>query len=136
MDGRGSRRRGHGAGVLKTPREVVEAYNFELWNKRRYELADELIADTVIRHEIGTVETVTREQSLQRVNDAWGRVEHLEFTLLRVIAEGELVAIVYQCRSRTCDGKEIPLGSIEIFRVVDGRICEVWNAARTYAEWQ
>jgi predicted SnoaL-like aldol condensation-catalyzing enzyme len=114
----------------------VEAYNFELWNKRRFELADELIGDTIIRHEIGTVETLTREQSLQRVIDGWSRVEHLDFTLLRVIAEGELVSIVYQCRSRTRDGNEISIGSIEVFRVVDGRICEVWNAARTYAEWR
>jgi predicted SnoaL-like aldol condensation-catalyzing enzyme len=114
----------------------VEAYNFELWNKRRYELADELIADTVIRHEIGAVQALTREQSLQRVIDAWSRVEHLAFTLLRVIAEGELVSIVYQCRSRTRDGNQISIGSIEVFRVVDGRICEVWNAAHTCAEWQ
>jgi predicted SnoaL-like aldol condensation-catalyzing enzyme len=121
---------------MRTPRAVVEAYNFELWNKRRYELADELIADTVIRHEIGTVETLTREQSLQRLIDAWSRVEHLDFTLLRVIAEGELVSAVYQCQSRTREGKEIAIGSIEVFRVVDGRICEVWNAAHTYAEWQ
>jgi predicted SnoaL-like aldol condensation-catalyzing enzyme len=122
--------------VTRTPREVVEAYNLELWNKRRYELADELIDDTVIRHGIGTVETLTRAQSLQRIVDAWRSVEHLDFTLLRVIAEGELVSFVYQCRSRTRDGKEISIGSIEVFRVVRGRICEVWNAAHTYAEWQ
>jgi predicted SnoaL-like aldol condensation-catalyzing enzyme len=121
---------------MRTPREVVEAYNFELWNERRYELAEELMADTIIRHEIGGVKTLTREQSLQRVIDAWSGVEHLNFTLLHVITEGELVSIVYQCRSRTNDGKEIPIGSIEVFRVIDGRICEVWNAAHTDAEWQ
>jgi hypothetical protein len=33
-------------------------------------------------------------------------------------------------------GDEISIGSIEVFRVLDGRICEVWNAARTYAEWR
>jgi predicted SnoaL-like aldol condensation-catalyzing enzyme len=114
----------------------VEAYNFELWNNRRYELADELLGDTVIRHEIGAIETLTREQSLQRIIDAWNGVEHLHLTLLRVLAEGELVSIVYQCRSRTRDDNEIPIGSIEVFRVVDGRICEVWNAAHTYAEWR
>jgi predicted SnoaL-like aldol condensation-catalyzing enzyme len=121
---------------MRTPREVVEDYNFELWNKQRYELADEIIADTVIRHEIGAVETLTREQSLHRIIDAWSRVEHLDFTLLRVIAQGELVSVVYQCRSRTHDGNEIAVGSIEVFRVVDGKICEVWNAAHTYAEWR
>jgi predicted SnoaL-like aldol condensation-catalyzing enzyme len=63
-------------------------------------------------------------------------VERLDFTLLRVIAEGEFVSIVYQCRSRSRDGNEFTVASIEVFRVVDGRICEVWNAAHSYAEWQ
>jgi predicted SnoaL-like aldol condensation-catalyzing enzyme len=53
-----------------------------------------------------------------------------------VVAEGELVSIVYQCRSRTRDGNKIAIGSIEVFRVFNGRICEVWNAAHSYAEWQ
>ena len=31
--------------------------------------------------------------------DTWSRVQHLDFTLLGVIADGELVAIVYYCRA-------------------------------------
>lgn len=38
---------------MRTAREVVELYNLELWNNRRYDLADEIIADTMIRHEVG-----------------------------------------------------------------------------------
>ena len=47
-----------------TPREVVLAYNLELCNKQRYELADEIIADQVIRLRIGSVKTLTRKESL------------------------------------------------------------------------
>ena len=32
--------------AVRTAREVVQAYNLELWNEKKFELADELIADT------------------------------------------------------------------------------------------
>ena len=37
----------------RTAREVVELYNLVVWNERDFALAEELIGDTVIRHEVG-----------------------------------------------------------------------------------
>jgi hypothetical protein len=34
----------------RTAREVVELYNLSLWNDHNFDLALELVADTVIRH--------------------------------------------------------------------------------------
>ena len=56
-------------------------YNLELWNNRQFELADELIADTMIRHEVGEAHTLTREQALKRVTRHLGRVRHIRFDL-------------------------------------------------------
>ena len=118
-----------------TPREVVLAYNLELWNGQRYELADEIIAEQVVRHEIGSVSTLSRKESLQRVIDAWDRMQHMHFTLLQVVAEADLVTIVYQCDYTRKDGRKGHVSSIEVFRVADGQICEVWNAAHTPDAW-
>ena len=41
--------------------------------------------------------------------------------------DGEHVAIVYQSPMELKDGTKTDVGSMEIFRVVDGRITEVWN---------
>jgi len=41
--------------------------------------------------------------------------------------DGEHVAIVYESPIRLKDGTETTIGSMEIFRVIDGRITEVWN---------
>jgi predicted SnoaL-like aldol condensation-catalyzing enzyme len=34
------------------------------------------------------------------------------------------------------DGTEVTIGSMEIFRVVDGRITEVWNCGYKQGVWQ
>ena len=39
--------------MTRTPREVVELYNLVVWNERDFALAEELMGDTVIRHEVG-----------------------------------------------------------------------------------
>jgi hypothetical protein len=40
-----------------TARTVVELYNLVVWNERNIELADDLLADTVIRHDVGGART-------------------------------------------------------------------------------
>ena len=39
--------------ATRTAREVVELYNLVVWNERNIDLAEELLADSVIRHEVG-----------------------------------------------------------------------------------
>ena len=50
--------------------------------------------------------------------------------------DGEHVGLVYQSPMRLKDGTEITIGSMEIFRVVDGRITEVWNCGYKQGVWQ
>jgi hypothetical protein len=45
------------------------------------------------------------------------------------------VAIVYQSPMKLKDGTETTIGSMEIFRVVDGRITEVRNVATKQGVW-
>jgi hypothetical protein len=82
---------------VRTAREVVEAYNLELWNEQRLELADELIADTMIRHEVGEAHTLTRADVLKRVTDSWEQMDSLRLDLNIVIdgGDGEHVAMVW-----------------------------------------
>jgi predicted SnoaL-like aldol condensation-catalyzing enzyme len=124
-------------GVTWTAREVVEQYNLVVWNERNLALADELFADTVIRHEVGAAHTLTREQAVKRVEDTWALFDKLHFELNMVIAgdDGEHVAIVYDSIMTTKDGTTVPIGSIEVFRVVDGRITEVWNCGYKQGIW-
>jgi predicted SnoaL-like aldol condensation-catalyzing enzyme len=123
---------------MRTAREVVELYNLVVWNERDLDLAGELFADTVIRHEVGEAHTLTREQAVNRVADVWELFDKLRFDLNIVIAgdDGEHVAIVYDSTMTTKDGTQTNIASIEVFRVVAGRITEVWNCGYKQGVWK
>lgn len=120
-----------------TARTVVELYNLVVWNERNIELADELLGDTVIRHEVGGARTLTHAEAVQRVVDMWELADSLHFDLNIVIEgdDGEHVAIVYDSTITTKDGTETNIASIEVFRVVDGKITEVWNGGYQQGVW-
>lgn len=123
--------------AVRTAREVVELYNLVVWNECNIGLAEELLGDSVIRHEVGTARTLTHAEAVARVTDMWAQVESLHFDLNVVIAndDGEHVAIVYDSKITTIDGNETHIASIEVFRVVAGRITEVWNCGYHQGVW-
>lgn len=123
--------------MTRTAREVVELYNFVAWNERDYGLAGELFADSVVRHEVGGSHTLTRDEAVKRIEDVWALFDGMRFELPVVVAgdDGEHVAIVYDTTMTTSDGNFVESGSMEIFRVVDGQIAEVWNCGRKEGRW-
>ncbi len=86
----------------------------------------------------GSRHTLTHEQAVARIVDHWEMFETIRFDLNVVVAgdDGEHVAIVYQSPMKLKDGTETTVGSMEIFRVVDGRITEVWNCGYKQGVWQ
>lgn len=124
--------------MTRSAREVVELYNVVVWNHRDFALAEELMGDTVIRHDVEGATTLTHEQAVRRIVDHWELFETIRFDLNLVVAgdDGEHVAIVYQSPMRLKDGTETTIGSMEIFRVVDGRIVEVWNCGYKQGVWK
>ncbi len=121
----------------RTAREVVELYNLVVWNKRDFALAEELIGDTVTRHEVGEATLLTHDEAVARIIDHWAMFEAIRFDLNLVVAgeDGEHVAIVYQSPMTLKDGTNVDVGSMEIFRVVDGKITEVWNCGYKQGVW-
>jgi hypothetical protein len=121
----------------RTAREVVELYNLVVWNKRDFALAEELIGVTVTRHEVGEATLLTHEEAVNRITDRWAMFEAIRFDLNLVVAgdDGEHVAIVYQSPMKLKDGTSVDVGSMEIFRVVAGKITEVWNCGYKQGVW-
>jgi predicted SnoaL-like aldol condensation-catalyzing enzyme len=122
----------------RAAREVVELYNLVVWNKRDFALADELIGDTVTRHEVGEAIVLTHEEAVNRIIDHWAMFKTIRFDLNLVVAgdDGEHVAVVYQSPMTLNDGISVDVGSMEIFRVVAGKITEVWNCGYKQGVWR
>ncbi|MBX9722965.1 MAG: nuclear transport factor 2 family protein, partial [Candidatus Obscuribacterales bacterium] len=76
-------------------------------------------------------------EAVNRVVDHWAMFERIRFDLNLVVAgdDGEHVAIVYQSPMKLTDGTETTIASMEIFRVIDGRITEVWNCGYKQGVW-
>ena len=123
--------------MTRTAREVVELYNLVVWNQRDLALAEELMGDTVTRHDVGEVTVLTHEEAVHRIVHHLEMFETIRFDLDLVVAgdDGVHVAIVYQSPMTTKDGTELTISSMEIFRVVDGRITEVWNCGYKQGVW-
>jgi predicted SnoaL-like aldol condensation-catalyzing enzyme len=121
----------------RTAREVVELYNLVVWNERDFALAEELIGDTVTRHEVGEATLLTHGEAVNRIMDHWAMFDAIRFDLNLVVAgeDGEHVAIVYQSPMTLKDGTRVDVGSMEIFRVVAGKITEVWNCGYKQGVW-
>ena len=109
------------------PRTVVERYNYELWNDQNYSVAEEIIGPEIVRNTPGGRSVLTHEQAVQRVRDMWATVKDVHFTLLRIVADEELCSIVYQADIVNHDGTPDAIAAIEVFRLDQGRIVEVWN---------
>ncbi|HET9566542.1 MAG TPA: nuclear transport factor 2 family protein [Mycobacterium sp.] len=124
--------------MIRSAREVVELYNLVVWNKRDFGLADELMGDTVIRHDVGEAKTLTHDEAVSRIVDTWDMFDELRFDLKLVVAgdDGEHVTIVYESPMKLKDGTDTTISSMEVFRVVDGRITEVWNCGYKQGVWQ
>jgi predicted SnoaL-like aldol condensation-catalyzing enzyme len=124
--------------MSRTAPEVVELYNLVVWNKKDFALADELISDSVIRHDVGDSQTLTHEEAVTRIVDTWAMFDELRFDLNLVVAgdDGEFVTIIYESPMTLKEGSHTTIRSMETFHVVDGRIAEVWNCGYKQGVWR
>ena len=120
----------------RTAREIAELYTFSVWNERNLDLADTLLADTMIRHDVGEAHSVTRAEVRKMIEDTWASSDKVRYDLRLLIADddGEHVAIVYDATVVQA-GQLIQVASIEVYRVVDGQISEMWSFGGKQGLW-
>lgn len=114
-----------------TPLEIVKMYNEVCWDGKKPELAADLLADEVVRNYVGKTEVLTREESVERIRAGIARAPDLKFRFHDFIDGGDKITIIWDASSKEYkddDGNILVCAGIEVFRVSDGKICEVWNA--------
>ena len=114
-----------------TPMEVVKKYNEVCWNEHKPELAADILADKVVRNYIGKREVLTRKESVERIQDGLQKSPDIKFTFHHFIDGGDKITLIWEAESELYDGemgKGLLTAGIEVFRVENGQICEVWNS--------
>lgn len=116
----------------RSPRELIELYWEEVWNKGNVELIREICGDPMIRHTTGPVEALSHDQQIARVG---GTVEKMRprFTHKVLLADDHHVSSVW---NMTSESEKYPrMSGIETFRAENGLFTECWNPPYGYALW-
>ena len=122
--------------ILPSARTVVTTYLDVLYNQRRLDLIPALIADPTWRHKAGEVRSLTMAETVQRLQDTLDLCPELHFDTVVLHDDGCMVTVNWNGRSTQRNGKSYEYCGIEVFRVVDGVIVEIWNSRETSGHWQ
>lgn len=116
---------------MRTALEVVTLYNLEVWNKGRFELIPELCADRIVRHDANSVTVLELDEQIARIKHNY---DELRPTFEPVILAGDeqYITLAWNVTGRDPNWKWC---GIEIFRVQDGKIVEVWNSPYVDGRW-
>ena len=124
------------AATVRTPLEVVNTYLDVLYNQRRLDLIPDLIADATWRHKPGEVKQLTLAESIERRTQLLALCPVLRFETSVRVVEGPMVTVAWNGWSTQTTGKSYTMSGIEIFRVQDGKIVEIWNSREAAGLWQ
>lgn len=132
--------------------EVVAGYIERVWNSGEPSAVRELCTDPYVRHDPGGATTMTHDDQIDRITQ--GRAiatapdgTSLHFDAVSLTSDDEYVTWIWNMTApldtdlATMDfpmvktSTTIEMCGVEIFRVVDGRITEVWNPPVAAGNW-
>ncbi|MEO5899525.1 MAG: nuclear transport factor 2 family protein [Ilumatobacteraceae bacterium] len=105
-------------------------------NERRFDLIPELIADPTCRHKAGEVRSLTFAERIVRLQATLDLCPVLRFDTVVLHDDGTMVTVNWNGGSTQRDGRAFEYCGIEVFRVVEGKIVEIWNSRETGGHWQ
>lgn len=119
------------AAARRTPVEVVRRYLEEIYHEGDVALVRQICADPVVRHDPGRSTSLTHDQQIARISADLPQWQPF-FTAEVLAGDGEHAVLVWNASGRTADRT---LSGIEVFRVRDGRITDVWNSPYSHEPW-
>jgi ketosteroid isomerase-like protein len=117
-------------------RATVQRYLDVLYNERRLDLIPDLIADPTWRHKAGEVRSLTISETIERLQATLDLCPVLRFETVVLHDDATMVTVNWNGSSTQRDGRSFEYCGIEVFRVVDGKIVEIWNSRETGGHWQ
>jgi steroid delta-isomerase-like uncharacterized protein len=121
---------------IEDNKAVMRRYFNEIWNGRRLELLDDLIAADYVNHASPDPSLPSGAAGLKPVFESVLQTfPDIRFSIDDVVAEGEKVVTRWSMRATqrgevmgmpAC-GKQVTLSGISIDRIVDGKITEHWR---------
>lgn len=115
--------------------ELLQRYTDEVWNAGDAERIRAFVTDPCWRHEPGGTHAVSADDNVTRVATLLTRFPGLHITVQHVVVGGEYAVARYTLRWVDEAHGDQAVGGIEVFRIVHGRITEVWNTPPGDGAW-
>jgi predicted ester cyclase len=118
-------------------KELVLHWKDEIWNKRNLSIINKLYAPDYVGHIVGAPGPVQGPEALKQQVGAYFAAFEVQWATEFLVAEGDKV-VAYDTfgfkhtgtfQGIPPTGKEATLTSIDIYRIVDGKIVEQWVEA-------
>lgn len=110
---------------------MVRRYLDEVYHEGRTEVVREICGDPLVRHDPGCRTSLSHQQQIDRISADLPKWQPW-FTAEVLAGDGGHAVLVWTADGRTADRQ---LSGIEVFRVRDGRITDVWNAPYATGPW-
>jgi predicted ester cyclase len=98
---------------------------YDAINAQDVEALDDLFAHEIVRHAAGEIGI---EHAKRAMANAFVSSPDLRFEVEDLIAEGDRVALRVTVHRNGPDGHDAPSTILEIFRVENGKVAEIWGA--------
>jgi hypothetical protein len=120
------------ANIKSSPLEIVKLYIQHTSNEGNPDWVPKLCANPMRRHEANTVTEVSHEQQMERFRTSKLRVFEPYFSSVLLQEHGDYVTWIWNMELKKGDKL---LCGIEVFRVENGLITDVWNSAYVEGKW-
>jgi steroid delta-isomerase-like uncharacterized protein len=115
---------------------LAERFYEEVWNRGNLDVCLELFTDDWIRHDLRPTRALPGPHGMIKIAGDFRRAfPDLQFAVDLILAEDDLVAARWTAEGTFTGpwgeleptGKHARFSGVNIFRLRDGRICEMWN---------
>ena len=121
---------------IEDHKALIRRFYEEVWNKGNLDAADTIFADDYVRHDLRPGNPLPGPAGQKKIAaDFRAAFPDLHMTIDVIVAEGDIIAARWttegtntgQWGSIPPTGKRAKFSGVNIFRIANGRVVEIWN---------
>ena len=121
---------------IEDHKALIRRFYEEVWNKGNLDAADTIFADDYVRHDLRPGNPLPGPAGQKKIAaDFRAAFPDLHMTIDVIVAEGDMIAARWTMEGTNTGqwgnipptGKRAKFSGVNIFRIANGRVVEIWN---------
>jgi steroid delta-isomerase-like uncharacterized protein len=122
--------------TVEKNKDLIRRFYEEVWNHGNLDVTEEIFAADYVRHDLRPGSPLSGPEGQKRIaGDFRSAFPDLHMTVDVMVAEGDLVVARWTTAgtntgawgSVPATGKYVKFSGVNIFRMADGKVVEIWN---------